>query len=67
MCLGIEIIAEGVETEGQKKFLLSAGCEYGQGYYFSRPVDAERATELLRAGTITPARRPLRLVQSTAA
>ncbi|MGC2134882.1 MAG: EAL domain-containing protein, partial [Xanthobacteraceae bacterium] len=65
--LGIEIIAEGVETEGQEKFLLSAGCEYGQGYYFSRPVDAERATELLRAGTIKPDRRLLRLVESTAA
>ena len=50
--LGIEIIAEGVETEGQEKFLLSAGCEYGQGYYFSRPVNAERATELLRSGKI---------------
>jgi EAL domain-containing protein (putative c-di-GMP-specific phosphodiesterase class I) len=36
--LGIEIIAEGVETEGQAKFLISAGCEIGQGYYFSRPV-----------------------------
>ena len=33
--LGIEIIAEGVETEGQERFLLSAGCEYGQGYYYS--------------------------------
>jgi EAL domain-containing protein (putative c-di-GMP-specific phosphodiesterase class I) len=65
--LGIEIIAEGIETEGQEKFLLSAGCEYGQGYYFSRPVDAARATELLRSGTIKPDRRPLRLVESTAA
>jgi len=65
--LGIEIIAEGVETEGQEKFLLSAGCEYGQGYYFSRPVDVERATELLRVGTIKPDRRPLRLLESTAA
>ena len=65
--LGIEIIAEGVETEGQEKFLLSAGCEYGQGYYFSRPVNAERATELLRLGKVTPARRPLRLVETTAA
>jgi diguanylate cyclase len=65
--LGIEIIAEGVETEGQEKFLLSAGCERGQGYYFSRPVDAERATELLRAGRIDPVRKSLRLVESTAA
>lgn len=57
--LDIEIIAEGVEAEGQEKFLLSAGCEYGQGYYFSRPVDAEGATALLRAGKITPPRLPL--------
>jgi diguanylate cyclase (GGDEF)-like protein len=65
--LGIEIIAEGVETEGQEKFLLSAGCEHAQGYYFSRPVNAERATALLRCGTITPVRKPLRLLQTTAA
>jgi diguanylate cyclase (GGDEF)-like protein len=65
--LGIEIIAEGVETEGQEKFLLSAGCEHGQGFYFSRPVNAERATELLHMGKITPARRPFRLIKTTAA
>jgi len=41
-----------LETEGQGKFLLSAGCEHAQGYYFSRPVTAARATELLRTGTI---------------
>jgi diguanylate cyclase (GGDEF)-like protein len=65
--LGIEIIAEGVETEGQAKFLLSAGCEHGQGFWFSRPVEAERATELLRAGRISPVRRSPRLIESTAA
>ncbi len=65
--LGIEIIAEGVETEGQEKFLLSAGCEHGQGFYFSRPINAERATELLRLGKITPPQRPLRLIETTAA
>jgi len=65
--LGIEIIAEGVETKGQAEFLLSAGCEYGQGFYFSKPVNAERATELLRLGRINPAPRSLRLVESTAA
>jgi diguanylate cyclase (GGDEF)-like protein len=65
--LGIEIIAEGVETEGQTKFLLSAGCESGQGFYFSRPVNAERATELLRAGRISPVRGSLRLIETTAA
>lgn len=65
--LGIEIIAEGVETEGQAKFLISAGCEHGQGYYFSRRVNAERATELLRSGVIKPVRKSLRLVDSAAA
>ena len=65
--LGIDLIAEGVENEGQEAFLLSAGCEYGQGYYFSRPVNAKRATELLRSGKIEPPRKTLRLVESSAA
>jgi diguanylate cyclase (GGDEF)-like protein len=65
--LGIEVIAEGVETEGQATFLLSAGCEHAQGYYFSRPVNVERATALLRLGKVQPGRPPLRLLQTTAA
>lgn len=39
--LGMEIIAEGVETEEQLMTLKNLGCEYGQGYFFSRPVDEE--------------------------
>jgi diguanylate cyclase (GGDEF)-like protein len=50
--LGIEVIAEGVETKAQADFLLSAGCPHAQGYYFSRPVNAERATKLLQQGKI---------------
>ncbi len=65
--LGIEVIAEGVETDGQRRLLLSAGCEYGQGFYFSKPVNAERTTELLRLGSIMPFRRPLPLLETTAA
>lgn len=46
--LGLEVVAEGVETEGQLAFLQNMQCEKAQGYMFSRPVSAEQATELLR-------------------
>ncbi len=44
------VIAEGVETREQLNFLQRHGCSEGQGYYFSRPVEAEQAVELFRAG-----------------
>lgn len=45
--LGMEVVAEGVETRDQLELLRSLKCEYGQGYLFSRPVDAEAATNLV--------------------
>ena len=36
--LGLKVIAEGVETEGQRKLLADAGCEYIQGYLYSKPL-----------------------------
>jgi diguanylate cyclase (GGDEF)-like protein len=50
--LGIEVVAEGVENEAQVGFLVAAGCAYAQGYYYSRPVPTEAATNLLRQKVI---------------
>jgi EAL domain-containing protein (putative c-di-GMP-specific phosphodiesterase class I) len=54
--LGLKVVAEGVETESQLKLLHEIGCEYAQGYLFSRPVDADTFTNLLqeRSSTMPP-------------
>jgi diguanylate cyclase (GGDEF)-like protein len=45
--LGMEVVAEGVETREQLELLRSLRCEYGQGYFFSKAIDAEKATALV--------------------
>jgi diguanylate cyclase (GGDEF)-like protein len=45
--LGMETIAEGIETEEQHQQLKMLGCEYGQGYLFSRPVNNDGVAHLL--------------------
>ncbi|MBD2460596.1 EAL domain-containing protein [Oscillatoria sp. FACHB-1407] len=45
--LGMDVTAEGVETQEQADQLLLMNCEYGQGYLFSKPLDRESATHLL--------------------
>ncbi|MCA1632423.1 MAG: PAS domain S-box protein [Acidobacteria bacterium] len=46
--MGKDVVAEGVETEEQLARLRDLDCEYGQGYIFSRPQDAEATESLLR-------------------
>jgi EAL domain-containing protein (putative c-di-GMP-specific phosphodiesterase class I) len=43
----MEVIAEGVETADQVAKLRALGCQYGQGYYFSKALNAEKAVRLL--------------------
>jgi diguanylate cyclase (GGDEF)-like protein/PAS domain S-box-containing protein len=47
--LGIKVIAEGIETSQQRDLLIAAGCDYGQGYLFSRPVAAEEFNKMLES------------------
>lgn len=45
--LGMTIVAEGIETSEQAEYLRQLGCLYGQGYFFSKPLNADQATLLL--------------------
>jgi EAL domain-containing protein (putative c-di-GMP-specific phosphodiesterase class I) len=45
--MGLSVIAEGVETEGQRDFLAGLGCYAFQGFLFSRPVPLEEFQRLL--------------------
>jgi EAL domain-containing protein (putative c-di-GMP-specific phosphodiesterase class I) len=45
--LHMKVIAEGVETAGQLALLHEFGCDYVQGFFFSRPIPAEALTRLL--------------------
>lgn len=45
--LGLTVLAEGIETKAQLQFLLDNDCDYGQGYYFYRPMTTKDITLLL--------------------
>lgn len=46
--LGLKTIAEGVETKAQCDFLATLGCDEIQGYFYSKPLNAEQATQFIR-------------------
>ena len=50
--LGISVVAEGIETPEQANQLEHLGCDYGQGYFFSKPVEASAATAMIPAGKL---------------
>ena len=48
--LKLRVVAEGVETQEELAFLQAHNCEEAQGYYFSRPVPAQKFAKLLETG-----------------
>lgn len=46
--LGMDVVAEGIETREQDRLLRQLGCRYGQGFLFARPMPAEEVSWLLR-------------------
>ncbi len=50
--LGLKVVAEGVETKEQLTLLATQGCDFAQGYFFSKPVSASKITEILKTESI---------------
>lgn len=46
--LGMLVVAEGVETDAQRQFLANLGCQWVQGYFFSKPLSADLVKEYIR-------------------
>ncbi|WP_371867521.1 EAL domain-containing protein [Duganella guangzhouensis] len=53
--LGLKVIAEGVETPEQRALLAAAGCDYGQGYLFAKPMPADQFDAFLHKAISTAA------------
>ena len=45
--LGMDVIAEGIETQSEREIIQNFDCESGQGYFFAKPLSAKDATKLL--------------------
>ena len=53
--MGMDVVAEGIETREQYNLLRQLGCRYGQGFFFARPAPAETVSRMLRLpGRILP-------------
>ncbi|MDR0564052.1 MAG: EAL domain-containing protein [Azoarcus sp.] len=52
--LGMSVIAECIESQNQSQMLRSIGCDFGQGYLFSKPVPAEEISQLIERNRGTP-------------
>jgi len=50
--LNLATVGEGVETKKQQKFLIENHCQLAQGYYYSRPVDAQAMEAMMRVGML---------------
>jgi diguanylate cyclase (GGDEF)-like protein len=48
--LSMDVVAEGLETEGHAAILDTMGCQFGQGFLFGRPMDREAAERFMRSG-----------------
>ena len=45
--MNLSVVAEGIEVKEEKLFLEKMGCDYFQGYYFSKPIALDKVKELL--------------------
>ena len=54
---GLQVVAEGVETRAQLQHLEQLGCDQGQGFLWSRPVDGRAAGAMLRQANMAAANR----------
>jgi EAL domain-containing protein (putative c-di-GMP-specific phosphodiesterase class I) len=52
--LGLETVADGVETAPQAAFLKRHGCHYAEGYLFGAPLEAEAVADFLAANQQAP-------------